>query len=102
MTREEKTMLYTARWYTRERWGEPSAKQEVLDILGNFLISSRRQSTVPRYLSRGKGFFGVLLQAPTFLGRGLLEVIAMDTQKERSCTLPLVGEMVWPTASTIN
>jgi hypothetical protein len=37
MTREEKTMLYTARWYTREKWGEPSAKEEVLDILSKLL-----------------------------------------------------------------
>lgn len=37
MTRDEKQKLYTIRWYIREKWGEGSAKGEVIDLLGELL-----------------------------------------------------------------
>lgn len=37
MNAAEKEKLFTVRWYVREKWGEASAKNEVLDMLGGLL-----------------------------------------------------------------
>ena len=37
MNSNEREQLYTLRWHVREKWGEPSAKQDVLHLLGQLL-----------------------------------------------------------------
>ena len=37
MNASEKEQLYTIRWYIREKWGEASAKNEVMDLLGKLI-----------------------------------------------------------------
>ena len=39
MNANEKEKLFTVRWYVRENWGEGSAKNDVLDLLGGLLES---------------------------------------------------------------
>lgn len=37
MTAREKEKLYTLRWYINQKWGEESAKEKVLELLGELL-----------------------------------------------------------------
>ena len=37
MNAHEKEKLFTIRWYVREKWGEGSAKNDILDLLGGLL-----------------------------------------------------------------
>jgi len=54
MTKEEKEKLYSVRWYVREKWGEPSAKDEVLEMLGGLLDSGSNPEDRPSISAAGQ------------------------------------------------
>jgi 3D (Asp-Asp-Asp) domain-containing protein len=60
MNEAEKKQLYTIRWYIREKWGEASAKAEVMDLLGALLDPSSSPEERPSVSQPG----GKLLWCP--------------------------------------
>lgn len=54
MTKEEKEKLYTVRWYVREKWSEPSAQDEVLEMLSGLLDSGSNPEDRPSVSATGQ------------------------------------------------